>query len=199
LEQSFAETKTATQSALYVFRARRADWVKLIWQIPLAKRKELSVSVMGLKPEGPRTDRYAHCPLRPEREIARSRGRTFARITTGQKHQRRADDNSQPLCREGHESDYPSSRDGHRLVWRPAEAGEDVNFALSVALAGGARRTSRFSVVVRLGRLPPPSYLRDQGGEGDEHSRQSANGAGVHDTSLDFVLIEREPQGGYSH
>jgi hypothetical protein len=30
LEQSFAETKTATQSALYVFRARRADWVKLI-------------------------------------------------------------------------------------------------------------------------------------------------------------------------
>jgi hypothetical protein len=41
LEQSFAETKTATQSALYVFRARRADWVKLIWQIPLAKRKEL--------------------------------------------------------------------------------------------------------------------------------------------------------------
>jgi hypothetical protein len=99
---------------------------------------------------------------------------------------------------EGHESDYPSSRDGHRLVWRPAEAGEDVNFPLSVALAGGARRTSRFSVVVRLGRLPPPSYLRDQGGEGDEHSRQSANGAGVHDTSLDFVLIEREPQGGYS-
>jgi hypothetical protein len=47
LEQSLAETKTATQSALYVFRARRADWVKLIWQIPLAKRKELSVSVMG--------------------------------------------------------------------------------------------------------------------------------------------------------
>jgi hypothetical protein len=89
LKQSFAETKTATQSALYVFRARRADWVKLIWQIPLAKRKELSVSV---------------------------------------------------------------------------------------------------------GRLPPPLYLRDQGGEGDEHSRQSANGAGVHDTSLDFVLIEREPQ-----
>jgi hypothetical protein len=82
LEQSFAETKTATQSALYVFRARRADWVKLIWQIPLAKRKELSVSVMGLKPEGPRTDRYAHCPLRPEREIARSRGRTFAATET---------------------------------------------------------------------------------------------------------------------
>jgi hypothetical protein len=54
LEQSLAETKTATQSALYVFRARRADWVKLIWQIPLAKRKELSVSVMGLKREGPR-------------------------------------------------------------------------------------------------------------------------------------------------
>jgi hypothetical protein len=105
LEQSFAETKTATQSALYVFRARRADWVKLIWQIPLAKRKELSVSVMGLKPEGPR---------RPEREIARSRGRTSARITTGQKHQRGAGDNSQPLCREGHESDYPSSRDGRQ-------------------------------------------------------------------------------------
>jgi hypothetical protein len=166
LKQSFAETKTATQSALYVFRARRADWVKLIWQIPLAKRKELSVSVMGLKPAGPR---------RPE-------------------HQRGAGDNSQPLCHEEHESDYPSSRDGHRLVSRPAEAGEDVNFALSVALAGGARRTSRFSVVVRLGRLPPPLYLRDQGGEGDEHSRQSANGAGVHDTSLDFVLIEREPQ-----
>jgi hypothetical protein len=43
LEQSFAETKTATQSALSVFRARRADLVKLIWQIPLAKRKELMV------------------------------------------------------------------------------------------------------------------------------------------------------------
>jgi hypothetical protein len=93
---------------------------------------------MGLKPEGPRTDRYAH-----------------------------------------------------RSAKLPA--------AVAGALAGSARRTSRFSVVVRLGRLPPHSYLRDQGGEGDEHSRQSANGAGVNDTSLDFVLIEREPQGGYSH
>jgi hypothetical protein len=72
LEQSFAETKTATQSALYVFRARRADWVKLIWQIPPAKRKEPSVSVMGLKPEGPR---------RPEREIARNSGAAPSQAT----------------------------------------------------------------------------------------------------------------------
>jgi hypothetical protein len=132
LEQSFAETKTATQSALYVFRARRADWVKLIWQIPLAKRKELSVSVMGLKPEG----------------------RGLIVMRTG------ARNCPQP---------WP-------VRLRAAHA---VHHDFRSSSGWGGFRHIR---------------IRDQGGEGDEHSRQSANGAGVNDTSLDFVLIEREPQ-----